>query len=189
MRGIDSHINRAGQENSNDSKTFRTDTDVGDGWAGSKTLKWVLGLILFLLALAAVATSALIVERQAALQRVSRYNLTWLLSQAVSETLRFAEAISAAAVPGSSVDRDDVELRADVLESRMNLLGAGEAAAFIETRPDLKESVRVRPVGSFRITKPSQHHAGDVPISVEIGRSSAAGLDVMLRRSAVQELV
>ena len=30
---------------------------------------------------------------------------------------------------------------------------------------------------------------GDVPISVEIGRSSAAGLDVMLRRSAVQELV
>jgi len=31
--------------------------------------------------------------------------------------------------------------------------------------------------------------AGDVPISVEIGRSSAAGLDVMLRRSAVQELV
>ncbi len=142
MRGIDSHINRAGQENSNDSKTFRTDTDVGDGWAGSKTLKWVLGLILFLLALAAVATSALIVERQAALQRVSRYNLTWLLSQAVSETLRFAEAISAAAVPGSSVDRDDVELRADVLESRMNLLGAGEAAAFIETRPDLKESVR-----------------------------------------------
>ncbi len=117
-------------------------SDVGDGWAGSKTLKWVLGLILFLLALAAVATSALIVERQAALQRVSRYNLTWLLSQAVSETLRFAEAISAAAVPGSSVDRDDVELRADVLESRMNLLGAGEAAAFIETRPDLKESVR-----------------------------------------------
>ena len=30
---------------------------------------------------------------------------------------------------------------------------------------------------------------GDVPISVEIGRSSAAGLDVILRRSAVQELV
>ena len=114
---------------------------VWDGWGGSSTLKWLLGFVLCLLAIAAVATSVLIVERQAALQRVSRYNLTWLLSQAVSETLRFAEVISAAAVPGSKVDRDDVDLRADVLENRLNLLRGGEAAAFIETRPDLQETV------------------------------------------------
>lgn len=114
---------------------------VWDGWGGSSTLKFLLGFVLLLLAIAAVATSVLIVERQAALQRVSRYNLTWLLSQAVSETLRFAEVISAAAVPGSKVDRDDVDLRADVLENRLNLLLGGEAAAFIATRPDLQESV------------------------------------------------
>ena len=111
-----------------------------DVWAGG-TLRWVLGLVLAFLAIAAVVTSFLIVERQAALQRVSRYNLTWLLSQAVSETLRFAEASAAAAVPGSKVDRDDVDLRADVLENRLSLLAAGEAAAFIATRRDLQDSV------------------------------------------------
>jgi len=40
-----------------------------------------------------------------------------------------------------------------------------------------------------KLTSAPDNHMGDVPISVEIGRSSAAGLDVMLRRSAVQELV
>lgn len=112
-----------------------------DGWAASGTIKWILGAVLCLLAAAAVATSVLIVQRQEALRQVSRYNLTWLLSQAVSETLRFAEASSAAAVPGSKIDRDDVDLRADVLESRLNLLGNGEAAAFIATRPDLQDIV------------------------------------------------
>ena len=113
---------------------------ASDVWAGG-TLRWVLGFVLAFLAVAAVVTSFLIVERQAALQRVSRYNLTWLLSQAVSETLRFAEAISAAAVPGSKVDGDDVDLRADVLENRLNLLTPGEAAEFIATRRDLQDSV------------------------------------------------
>ena len=37
---------------------------------------------LIFLAVAVVANSLLIVERQEALGRVSRYNLTWLLSQA-----------------------------------------------------------------------------------------------------------
>ena len=40
MRGIDSHINRAGQADSNDSQTFRTDTEY---WHA-------VGLIIFILA-------------------------------------------------------------------------------------------------------------------------------------------
>ena len=40
------------------------------------------------LILAAIYTSMLIVQRQASLQAVSRYNVTWLLSQAAMEVAR-----------------------------------------------------------------------------------------------------
>ena len=107
------------------------------GVVGSDALKWFLGLVLTFLAIGTVVTSVLIVQRQTALQRVSRYNLTWLLSQATTETMRLMETASSAAVPGSRVDGDDVQLRLDVLANRMNLLDQGEAREFIETREDL----------------------------------------------------
>lgn len=107
------------------------------GIIGSDALKWVLGLMLAFLAIGAITTSVLIVQRQEALQRVSRYNLTWLLSQSTAETLRLVELASAATVPGSSVDRDEVQLRLDVLINRSNLLERGEASEFIRRRPDL----------------------------------------------------
>ena len=96
---------------------------------------------LIFLAVAVVANSLLIVERQEALGRVSRYNLTWLLSQAAHEVLRLEETISAAALPGSRVDADAVALRVDVLANRMVLLRTGEAAEFISERPELQRSV------------------------------------------------
>ena len=73
--------------------------------------------------------------------RVSRYNLTWLLSQAAHESLRLQEVIGAAALPGSQIDVDDVTLRLDVLRNRLTLLQTGEAAEFIGARPDLKAIV------------------------------------------------
>jgi len=108
---------------------------------GSVALKWLLGMVVAALAVGAIVTSYLIVERQSALQRVSRYNLTWLLSQATNETLRLMELTSAAAVPGANVDKDDVQLRLDVLGNRMSLLEHGEANEFIKTRPDLVDTV------------------------------------------------
>ena len=119
------------------STTRRSRVDL----VGSVALKWMLGLVLASLAAGAIVTSYLIVERQTALQRVSRYNLTWLLSQATNETLRLMELVSAAAVPGSNVDKDDVQLRLDVLGNRMSLLENGEANEFIRTRPDLVDTV------------------------------------------------
>ncbi|HYC64082.1 MAG TPA: ATP-binding protein [Reyranellaceae bacterium] len=103
--------------------------------------KRVLVLVLVFLTIAALVNSILIVQRQAALERVSRYNLTWLLSQAAHESLRLQEVISAAALPGSDVDADDVGLRFDVVSNRLTLLRKGEAAEFIVTRPELKEAV------------------------------------------------
>jgi signal transduction histidine kinase/DNA-binding response OmpR family regulator len=107
----------------------------------SNVKRLLLALALGFLAVAVIANSVLIVNRQEALGRVSRYNLTWLLSQAAHEVLRLEETISASALPGNNVDADAVALRLDVLVNRLVLLRTGEAAEFIAERPDLKRSV------------------------------------------------
>ena len=107
----------------------------------SNVKRLLLALALGFLAVAVIANSVLIVNRQEALGRVSRYNLTWLLSQAAHEVLRLEETISASALPGNHVDADAVALRLDVLVNRLVLLRTGEAAEFIAERPELKRNV------------------------------------------------
>jgi hypothetical protein len=80
------------------------------------------------LVLAAAYTSHLIVERQDALQRVSRYNSAWLVSQAVSELARLKERVASHALADGDVDREEVQLRLDILANRVALLqGSGVA--------------------------------------------------------------
>src|SRR6516162_8836677 len=83
--------------------------------------KLLLFMLLFLAAAAAV-NSIIIVNRQHTLASVSRYNLTWLLSQAAHEVLRLEESVSASALPGGLSDADDVALRRDVVLNRLVLL-------------------------------------------------------------------
>ena len=104
--------------------------------AGLGRVRWLLAVILLLLVGIAVTASVLLVDRQAALQRASRYNLSWLFSQASNEVSRLLDVISASAVPGSGVDRDEVDLRYDIVTNRMQLMSAGEAAEFIGADPE-----------------------------------------------------
>lgn len=107
----------------------------------SNVKRLLLALALGFLAVAVIANSVLIVNRQEALGRVSRYNLTWLLSQAAHEVLRLEETISASALPANHIDADAVALRLDVLVNRLVLLRTGEAAEFIADRPELRKNV------------------------------------------------
>src|SRR4026209_2560954 len=77
----------------------------------------IVGLLAFL-ALAFLADSLLIVRQQETRGRVSRYNLTWLFSQAAHEVLRLEEVISASTLAGRQVDRDAVALRLGVVANR-----------------------------------------------------------------------
>ena len=72
----------------------------------------LLGLVLAL-ALAAAYTSSLIVQQQQTLREVSRYNPTWLVSQAALEVSRLEGMAMAALVPDSGVDEDDVRRRTE----------------------------------------------------------------------------
>ncbi len=108
--------------------------------AGEIQVRWIriaLVAVLVGLTLAAFHTSLLIVERQAALQRVSRYNVTWLASQASTELIRFQERVVEFALPGGEVDKEEVQLRLDILANRVTLLRSGEAGELIRADPAL----------------------------------------------------
>ena len=93
-----------------------------------------------LLLAAAVYTSFLIVERQNALDQVSRYNLAWLASQATTELARLQERGRAFMLPGSGVGQQEVQLRLDIMKNRLNLLQSGAAGAVFSQRAELRET-------------------------------------------------
>ena len=108
---------------------------------GSRAAKLGLLAVLIFLVAAAAFTSVLIVRRQAALREISRYNLTWLVSQASLEVSRLHGAIGAALVQGSGIDGDDVELRLEIVENRIELFAGGEVADFVSKSPELSAIV------------------------------------------------
>src|SRR4028119_2503113 len=85
--------------------------------------------------------SVLIVTRQDALREAARYNTAWLASQAVAEFTRLEQRISAFGLPGGGVDKDEIELRFDILLSRVKLLSDGEFQDFIGRDPEWREIV------------------------------------------------
>jgi diguanylate cyclase (GGDEF)-like protein/PAS domain S-box-containing protein len=89
------------------------------------------------LILAAIYITVLIVHRQQSLYAVSRYNASWLLSQAALEVARLAATVGATAVPDTQIDPDDVRLWLDVVGNRLRLLESGEVREFIQSSPDL----------------------------------------------------
>lgn len=121
----------------------------------------LLGIVLVLTA-AATYTSFLIVQRQQALREVSRYNLTWLVSQAALELARLQGVTAAALVPGSGVDDDDVQLWLDIVANRVKLFDSGDVANFVATSPDLGSIV-----ASFRETARVGQAIMDEPASPE----------------------
>jgi diguanylate cyclase (GGDEF)-like protein len=104
-------------------------------------VRLLLGGIAGCFVLAAAYTSVLIVERQDALQQVSRYNGAWLTSQAVAELARLQQRIASHAVPDGGADQEEVELRFSILENRLGLLRRGEVGEFVAERPEFAATI------------------------------------------------
>jgi diguanylate cyclase (GGDEF)-like protein/PAS domain S-box-containing protein len=85
---------------------------------------------------AAAYTSILIVKRQEALQQSSRYNVTWLVSQAVTEVAKLQQRVAATAVADSGVDQDEVQLRLDILANRLGILRTPEVSELFAGRDE-----------------------------------------------------
>ncbi len=93
-----------------------------------------------ILIIAAIYTSVLIMRQQTSLQAVSRYNVTWLLSQAAMELARLESVVGTLAVPGNTTHKDDVQLWLDIVYNRVQLFDSGEVADFIRSSQDLLAS-------------------------------------------------
>jgi diguanylate cyclase (GGDEF)-like protein len=105
---------------------------------GPRSFRLLFIVVTGFLLLAAVYSSVLIVQRQQSLYAVSRYNTSWLLSQAAVEVARLAAMVGASTIPGTSVGKDEVQLWLDVVGNRVQLLDSGEVREFIQSSPDLK---------------------------------------------------
>jgi len=104
------------------------------------TVPLLAGLLAILTA-AAGYTSMLVAQQQNAPSEVSRYNTTWLISQAGVEFARLQAAVGAAALPDAPSGVEDVQLRFDILVNRVHVLEAGDVQTFIRSDSEFEAIV------------------------------------------------
>jgi signal transduction histidine kinase/DNA-binding response OmpR family regulator len=101
------------------------------------------------LALAAIASilvgidiyaATLMLRQQQVMGEISRYNVTWLTTQAAYEFARLQMVVGAYSAGALDVDRDEVQLRLDIVASRAQLFEqSSEMVAFLRDRTDLHD--------------------------------------------------
>ena len=102
-------------------------------------VKTFLAVSIMVFTVAGVSVSFAVFEQQKALGEVSRYNMVWAVSQAVAEFYRFEQRV--AAFGTGAADRDEVDLRFEILRNRLGILRHGEVRDFIKSRPEEREAV------------------------------------------------
>jgi two-component system, cell cycle sensor histidine kinase PleC len=118
-----------------------TRTSAGYGRAVNRLqgIKAFLAVSITLFTLAGGSVSFAVFEQQKALREVSRYNMVWAVSQAVAEFYRFEERVAAFAA--DRADKDEIDLRFQILRNRLGILRHGEVSDFTETRPEERGTV------------------------------------------------
>lgn len=101
---------------------------------------WLVAIVTCFVA-ATSYISFVTIERQDALQKVSRYNTAWNVSQSVSEFMRLEQRIAALAVRNSGTDLDEVRLRFDIFMGRLQTLQSGTAGDFLRQDPERRAIV------------------------------------------------
>jgi len=94
-------------------------------------IRIALALTIAVFAVAAIYISLTIVERQNLLREASRYNVVWAASQAVTEFILLEQRVAAFAAGANGVDKDEVQLRFDIMSNRLTILRRGIVAAAI----------------------------------------------------------
>ncbi len=112
------------------------------------------------LAAAAAYTSVLIIERQQSLRAISRYNVTWLVSQAALEVARLQTAIGSYRILPDEENQDAVQLWLDIVTNRSVLLGSGEVLPFIQGDPE-REATVAQLVRAIAVAQPMMERLGE----------------------------
>ena len=104
-----------------------------------QVIKAFLAVSIVIFTVAGISVSFAVFEQQKALGEVSRYNMVWAVSQAVAEFYRFEQRVAAFAT--ARADKDEVELRFEILRNRLGILRHGEVNDFTKARPEERETV------------------------------------------------
>ncbi len=97
----------------------------------------MLAALSVLMLAASIYMSVLIRDRQQALSQVSRYNVTWVTSQAALELARLEAVLGAYASAGPDADPSQAQIRFDIMANRVQVLGQGEPGELIRSSPEL----------------------------------------------------
>lgn len=106
------------------------------------SLKSGVALVVGGFVLAAAYISMLIVVRQDALQQVSRHNTAWEAAQALSEFTRLEHRLAEFGLPEKRVQKDEVELRYEILLNRATVLKQGKVQSFVQSDRNLQNALQ-----------------------------------------------
>jgi two-component system, cell cycle sensor histidine kinase PleC len=106
-----------------------------------RAIKTALGISIIVFTVLGISASVAILDRQKALEEVARYNTVWAVSQAIGEFYRFESRVAAFGVAGGGGDRDEVQLRFDILFNRLDIFRRGDVKEFTDSKPELGEAV------------------------------------------------
>ncbi len=133
-----------------------------------QVVKTILTVGILVFTVAGVSVSFAVFEQQKALREVSRYNMVWAVSQAVAEFYRFEQRVAAFAT--SRVDKDEVDLRFEILRNRLGILRHGEVNDFTSSRPEERETVDdfVRLIGQIAPMVQAIEAPGTIPRMLDV---------------------
>ena len=106
-------------------------------WLGQRSFTVLLGVVMVLMLAASIYTAVLIRDRQRAFGEVSRYNVTWVTSQAALEVARLENTARALVMAGPGADPTQLQVRFDIVANRMQILGHGDAGELIHSQAEL----------------------------------------------------
>lgn len=102
-------------------------------------LRIALTIVILGFIASAIYISALVFQRQTALEGVGLGNVTWMVAQAPSEFARLEQRVSAFAAGDPAISTDEVKLRFDIVVNRLKTLRTKDVANFANADPRVGE--------------------------------------------------
>ena len=102
--------------------------------------KIMAGLIVIFMMMAGYVV-VLIAQKQDKISQLSNYNIAWIASQTAVETSKFQNLIVRTIPNSPDADADEIQLRFEILVSRLDTLKAGDFAAFAKSDPEIQAFV------------------------------------------------
>lgn len=107
-------------------------------------------MIAFLISAAFLAI--VIYERQRALITISHYNIVWAATRMAADLNRLGETLAESALPGSEIDKTELQTRIAIVQNRLSVMRNGEFQEFIESVPSQRSNLDQVVEGVNRLT-------------------------------------